>query len=47
LVLEIGVEQTRGITLILEKQGGFETPEVKPDYSGCNRIFAVQRKMNG
>ena len=47
LILEIGVEQTEAISMIIEKQGGFEVPNVNQDYSGRNRIISAQRKMNG
>jgi release factor glutamine methyltransferase len=47
LIFEIGVDQAEEITLFLEKQGIFESPHVKQDYSGRDRIISVQRKMNG
>ncbi|MGV7220778.1 MAG: peptide chain release factor N(5)-glutamine methyltransferase [Nitrospinales bacterium] len=47
LIFEIGVDQADEITLILEKQGIFESPLVRKDYSERDRIISVQRKMNG
>ena len=47
LIFEIGVDQAEEITLILEKQGIFESPLVRKDYSGRDQIISVQRKMNG
>ncbi len=47
LIMEIGADQAGAIIQLIEKQGGYEVPDVRLDYSGRDRIISVKRRAGG
>ena len=47
LIMEIGSDQAGAVIQIIEKQGGYETPDVRPDYSQRDRVITAKRSARG
>ena len=47
LFLEIGNDQAEPVLSLIEKHGGYNTPQVTCDYSGVERVVSAQKRQNG
>lgn len=47
LILEIGQDQAGEVAQLIETEGGYESPNVRQDYSGRDRILSAQRRERG
>lgn len=47
LIMEIGMDQAMDIRCLMDQHGGYEEPEVTPDYSGRDRVISARKGNNG
>lgn len=47
IIFEIGMEQADSITRLIEAHGGYETPEIRKDYAGRDRVLSTRRRPHG
>ena len=47
IIFEIGMDQAEAITRIIETHGGYETPRIRQDYSGRDRVLSARRRTLG
>ncbi len=47
LFFEIGEDQAQPVASLIESHGGYTTPQVIEDLSGCDRVVCTQRRNDG
>jgi len=47
IIFEIGMDQAEAITRTIETHGGYETPCIRQDYSGRDRVLSARRRTLG